>query len=77
MVMREALIPLVAGLAAGTAASAAFTRLLRSQLFGLDPMDPAVLALAAAVLAATAAAAAYVPARRASSVDPMTALRAE
>jgi len=77
MVMREALIPVVVGLGAGTAASAAFTRFLRSQLFGLDPMDPAVLASAAAVLAATAAAAAYVPARRASSVDPMTALRAE
>ena len=77
MIMREALLQVLVGIAAGTAASVAFTRLLRSQLFGLDPMDPAVLASSAVVLVATAAAAAYFPARRASSVDPMTALRSE
>ncbi len=76
-VVRDALIPTAFGLGAGIAASVAFTRVLKSQLFGLSALDPAVLIGAAAALLATAALAAWLPARRASSVDPMTALRTE
>jgi putative ABC transport system permease protein len=52
-------------------------RLLRGFLFGLGPMDPATLTGAALVMLAVATAAAYLPARRASRVDPMAALRCE
>jgi len=76
-VVRDALIPTALGLGAGIAASVAFTRVLKSQLFGLSALDPAVLLGAAGALLATAMLAAWLPARRASSVDPMTALRTE
>ena len=76
-VMRDALAQTLAGIAAGAAGSVAFSRVLRSQLFGLSALDPAVLAAAAAVLLAAGALAAWLPARRASRVDPMTALRSE
>ena len=65
------------GLAAGAAAIFAATRLIASFLFGVTPRDPATLALSAGTLAAVALLAGYVPARRASRVDPMTALRDE
>jgi predicted permease len=76
-VMRDALAQTLTGIAAGVVGSIAFSRVLRSQLFGLSAFDPAVLAIAAAVLLSSGALAAWLPARRASSVDPMTALRAE
>jgi predicted lysophospholipase L1 biosynthesis ABC-type transport system permease subunit len=76
-VMRDALAQTLAGIAAGAAGSVAFSRVLRSQLFGLSALDPAVLAAAAAVLLAAGALAAWLPARRAARVDPMTALRSE
>jgi ABC-type lipoprotein release transport system permease subunit len=50
---------------------------LRSLLFEVDPLDPAVIALAALSILALAAAASLFPARRAASIDPMRALRAE
>jgi len=53
------------------------TRLLRSMLFEVDPLDPAVLAASAASLFLLALAASLIPARRAASVDPMQALRSE
>jgi ABC-type antimicrobial peptide transport system permease subunit len=61
----------------GILAALAFGRTARSLLFGLDEHDPVAVVTAAAVLAAVALAAAYLPARRASSVDPMRALRAD
>jgi putative ABC transport system permease protein len=66
-----------AGLILGTVVSLAATRLLRSQLFGIEPSDPMSYVGVALVLSAVAFAACYVPARRAASVDPIVALRQE
>jgi putative ABC transport system permease protein len=67
----------VIGLAIGIAASLASTRLLRSQLFGVQPADPLAYAAVAVLLGFVALVACYIPARRAAGVDPMVALRAE
>jgi putative ABC transport system permease protein len=66
-----------AGLAIGIAASLASTRLLRSQLFGVEPADPVAYAGVALLLGLVAIVACYIPARRAAAVDPMVALRQE
>jgi putative ABC transport system permease protein len=76
-IFAEGLVHAGIGLALGLMASLALTRFVRSQLFGLEPSDPATFAGAAAVLLATAMLACWVPARRASHVDPMVALREE
>jgi len=65
------------GAAAGIAIAAAIARLLSAQLFGVGSIDPTALAGTAAILLAVALAATYWPARRASRVDPIVALRAE
>jgi predicted permease len=77
LVMREVLVLVVIGVAAGVPASLALTKLVESQLFGLSPHDPATLALATIALAFVACAAGYIPAWRASRLDPMKALRYE
>lgn len=66
-----------AGAATGIAAALALTRLMRSLLFGVSPTDPVILSAVAVAIMAAALAAAFVPARRASSVDPMIVLRSE
>ena len=65
------------GVVLGVALSLAGTRLLRTLLFEIKPIDPATLALAAILVVLVTLAASYLPARRASRVDPMVALRYE
>ena len=77
LMLRNAMAPVAAGAAAGLVIAAAGTRLLRSLLFEVQPLDPMAFGGAAALLIAVALLAAYVPARRATRVDPLRALRAQ
>lgn len=77
LVVREVSVIIGIGLAAGLGAAAAAGQLIQSVLFETKPADPWIFASAAAVLGVIALAAAYVPARRATGVDPMIALRYE
>jgi predicted permease len=80
LVMKEAALLVSLGLCVGLAAAMATTRLaasMFSMLFGLAPIDPLTITLAASLLICVAALASYLPARRASRVDPMVALRVE
>jgi len=76
-VMRETVMLAMAGAALGVVASIMASRLLGSMLFGVQPGDTATFAGMLVVLTVVAAFAGYIPARRASRIDPMTALRAE
>jgi ABC-type lipoprotein release transport system permease subunit len=67
----------VAGAIAGLALAFAVTRVLRGLLFETEPLDPVSLATAAVVLVAAALVATWLPARRATLVDPIDALRAQ
>jgi predicted permease len=77
MVLSELVILISIGLAAGFAASLGVTRFIASLLYGVKANDPTTLSLAAALLALVAATAGFVPARRASRLDPMDSLREE
>ena len=74
---RHGLPPIALGLAAGVAAALAATRWLRATLRGVTPGDPITFAAVVVVLAAAAALAMWAPARRATRIDPSTALRSE
>jgi putative ABC transport system permease protein len=77
MILRQGLILTAAGLAAGFVASLALTRFLASLLFEVRPVDLTMSALVAVLLSLAALAASYIPAQRATRVDPMVALRYE
>jgi predicted permease len=76
-VMRESLWVLAAGLAAGIPLALVAARPLKSMLYQLSPFDPASFALAIAAMIAVSGCASWLPARRAASIEPMQALRAE
>jgi len=75
MILRETIGLVSAGLALGGGLAYAASRLIDSRLYGVAPQDPLTLALATGLLLVVALSAAYVPAQRASRVDPMVALR--
>jgi predicted permease len=77
MVLRQSLLLTSVGLVIGIPAAIAGARVLRSLLFGLTPNDPSSFVVAAVIMLVAASAAAYFPARRASRVDPVIALRVE
>lgn len=77
MVLRQGMAPVAAGLVAGVAGALALGRFLGSLLFGVKAVDPVTMASVAVVLAGVAAAATWVPARRATRIDPAGALRGE
>jgi predicted permease len=77
MVMKETILLVAAGMAIGLGAALATTRLISTLLFDLTPNDPATIAAAGLLMIVVAALAGYLPARRASRVDPLTALRCE
>jgi ABC-type antimicrobial peptide transport system permease subunit len=76
-VLRSALVQLAWGLAVGIPVALAGGRVLAGQLYGVKNHDPMTIVLAAVVLITCASLAAAVPARRASGVDPLVALRYE
>ena len=77
LVMRDIAVILAVGVAGGLCISIAAVGVLQKLLFGLSPRDPVTLILSAGVLSAAALLAGYLPARRATKVDPMVALRYE
>jgi predicted permease len=77
LVVRQALGPVVLGLVAGLTSALGASRLVESLLFGVQPTDPAGIVGGSLVLLVTATFAAYIPARRAGTVDPVRALKAD
>jgi predicted permease len=77
MVLRETMVLVVIGVGVGLGAALLTTRLVASRLYGLSPSDPAAISAAIVLMMAVAGLAGYLPARRASRVDPIVALRYE
>jgi putative ABC transport system permease protein len=77
MVVGQGLRHAVLGVAVGLAGAYAATRLLRDMLFGVQPTDPLTFVAVGTILVLVALVASYIPARRATKVDPMVALRYE
>jgi ABC-type antimicrobial peptide transport system permease subunit len=77
LVLRRTLILVFVGVFCGIGCALAATQLIASMLYEVKPEDPAAFAFGAAFLLAAAIVAAYLPARKAARIDPMTALRCE
>jgi ABC-type antimicrobial peptide transport system permease subunit len=77
LVMRRAAAFMLIGVVIGVPAALFATRLVKSLLYGISAQDPITIVIATIVLGAVAALASFVPARRATKVDPMVALRHE
>jgi len=77
MVLREGLVPTIAGLTVGLAMGLAVAKVAARFLYGINPIDPVSIAVTVALLGATSLLAGYLPARRAAKIDPMEALRYE
>jgi putative ABC transport system permease protein len=77
MILRQGTVVILTGALAGLTASFALTRVMKSLLFGVSATDPATFAAIALLLATVALGACYLPARRATKVDPMIALKCE
>jgi hypothetical protein len=75
LVLRSAVGPILGGLAVGVGLTLAIAGGMRAMLYGLDPRDPATIAIGALLLIACALAAIWIPARRAATRDPLSALR--
>ena len=77
MVVRQGLRPVAVGVVCGVAAASAVTRLLSGMLFGVPPRDPLVFLVAPTVLVVVALVAVWLPASRATRIDPIQSLRCE
>jgi putative ABC transport system permease protein len=77
LVLREGFLVIAIGLTIGIGGAYGATRLIANQLYGVKPMDPTTIAAVALVLTLVAFLACYIPGRRASKLDPLTALRME
>jgi predicted permease len=77
MILRECILLLVLGLALGVPVALSSTRILKSLLYELSPLDPTAISIAIATVSVMTIAAAWLPARRATKIDPMQALRTE
>jgi ABC-type antimicrobial peptide transport system permease subunit len=77
MVLRETVLLIAIGITVGLLCAVGASRLLASQLYGVEPTDAVTLSAASMLLATVAVFAGYLPARRASRVDPLVALRYE
>jgi putative ABC transport system permease protein len=77
LVLRNGLILAAVGISLGLGGAVAATRLLQGMLFGITPLDPNTFMIVALAFSLVAACASYLPARRATTVDPMVALRTE
>ena len=77
LVVKQSAVLTGVGIVIGLASAAMLSRYLEGLLFGVSPLDPMTFAAAAALFALVAVVAAYGPARRATGIDPLVALRAE
>lgn len=77
MILRESMLLLAVGTLLGLPLALLTTRAIKQQMFGLDPLDPLTFAMALLVIAGTTIFAAWLPARRAATIDPVAALRCD
>jgi putative ABC transport system permease protein len=77
MVVKQGMVTALAGVLIGLAAALGLTRLMASLLYNVTPRDPLAMTSVALLLVGVALAATYIPARRASRVDPIVSLRYE